>query len=235
MRLPACLAAVALVVPLALVGLAPPAVAADDVARAASDGDGGRSAASSTAISLSSGVTVFGLPVSARVRVPGPNPTGVVRVLVDGAPVASGRPAANGTVRVPLPATVEVGRHAVTADYVGGSSSDVPVLASSGTARALTVTRTLPGVRTDGTDWSVGRADRKAVHVQVTGVAGVEPSGKVVVRVNGVIKGTATLDPAGEAVVPLARATTSALVVITYGGDRTFLPWVAPLHLLVVR
>jgi beta-glucosidase len=56
-----------------------------------------------------------------------------------------------------------------------------------------------------------------------------------VVWVNGIRKGTATLDRAGEAAVSLATSTKTALVVVTYTGDRTFLPWVASPHLLTVR
>ena len=61
-----------------------------------------------------------------RSRSPAPGATRrvAVQVLVDGTPVASGRPAADGTVRVPLPATVAVGRHAVTAVYVGAPDAD---------------------------------------------------------------------------------------------------------------
>lgn len=193
--------------------------------------------ASTTALSLSSGLTVFGLPVSAKVTVtaPGATPTGQVQVLVDGSTVATGELTADGTVRVPLPATVGVGRHTITAVYGGVPDGDPPILGSSATARTLTVTRTLPAVRTDGTDWSVGRSDPKVVHVQVTGVAGVEPTGSVTVWVNGMRKGTVALDPSGDAAIPLATSTKTAVVVVTYSGDGTYLPWVASPHLLIVR
>ncbi|WP_156043749.1 Ig-like domain repeat protein [Cellulomonas sp. URHE0023] len=223
-RLLVSVSAIVLAVPLALAGLAP------TVARAEPQ-------ASGTTISLSSGITVFGLPVSAQVAVPssGVTPTGRVHVLVDGTSVASGRPAADGTVRVPLPATVAVGRHAVTAVYARTTDPRALVLSAEAPTRALTVTRTLPRVLTDGTDWSVGRSDPKVVHAQLTRVAGVEPTGTVVVWVNGMRKGTATLDAAGEAVVHLATSTRTALVAVTYSGDRTFLPWLASPHLLTVR
>ena len=66
------------------------------------------------------------------------------------------------------------------------------------------MTKTLPSVRTDGTDWTVRRTDPKDVHVQVAGVAGVTPTGTVDVWVNGARrKGSATLDARGTAVVTL--------------------------------
>ena len=97
------------------------------------------------------------------------------------------------------------------------------------------MTKTLPSVGTDGTDWTVRRTDPKDVHVQVTGVAGVTPTGTVDVWVNGARKGSATLDARGTAVVTLPKGTTTSLVVVTYAGDRTYLPWIAAPHLLVVR
>ena len=89
--------------------------------------------------------------------------------------------------------------------------------------------------RTDGTDWTVRRSDPKDVQVQVTGVAGVTPTGTVDVWVNGMRRGSATLDARGTAVVTLPKSTTTSLVVVSYGGDRTYLPWIAAPHLLVVR
>jgi beta-glucosidase len=35
--------------------------------------------------------------------------------------------------------------------------------------------------------------------------------------------------------VTLPKGTTTSLVVVTYAGDRTYLPWIAAPHLLVVR
>ncbi|WP_196804602.1 Ig-like domain-containing protein [Cellulomonas sp. URHD0024] len=240
-RVPASLAALALVVPLSLFALAPPPVTEVAHARVAEDVRGSAEpelsaaepVASATALSLSSGVTVFGLPVSARVTVtaPGATPSGEVEVLVDGTAVGRGRLGADGTVRVPLPATVEVGRHSVTAGYTGGPA----VVPSSTAARTLTVTRTLPTVRTDGTDWSVGRSKPKAIRIQVTGFAGVPPTGTVVVWVNGVRKGSAILDRFGQADVRLASSTKNSVVVVTYAGDATFVPWAASPHLLIVR
>ena len=90
-------------------------------------------------------------------------------------------------------------------------------------------------MRADRTDWSVRRMDPKAIHVQVLGTAGVEPTGRVVVWVNGSREGSATLDASGEAVVALATSTRTSLVVLTYGGDRTYLPWFASPRVLIVR
>jgi beta-glucosidase len=69
----------------------------------------------------------------------------------------------------------------------------------------------------------------------VTGVANVVPTGTVDVWVNGARKGSATLDARGTAVVRLPQGTRTSLVVVTYAGDRTYLPWIATPHLLVVR
>ncbi|WP_162250299.1 glycoside hydrolase family 3 N-terminal domain-containing protein [Cellulomonas sp. Root485] len=191
--------------------------------------------ASTTSLSLSSSVAIFGRPVTARVAVTGGSPTGSVQVLVDGASVATATLAADGTARVRLPADVATGRHQVVAVYGGAPDADPPVLGSRSAPAALTVTKTLPSVGTDGTDWTVRRTDPKDIHVQVAGVAGVTPTGTVDVWVNGARRGSATLDARGTAVVTLPKGTTTSLVVVTYAGDRTYLPWIAAPHLLVVR
>lgn len=193
--------------------------------------------ASTTGLSLSSSITAFGHASTARVtvRAPGGTVSGSVQVLVDGSAVATAPLAADGTARVPLPAALATGRHAVTAVYGGAPAADPPVLGSTSAAATLTVTKALPAVTTNGTDWSVRRADVKQVHVQVTGVAGVAPTGTVDVWVNGARKGSATLDSRGTAVVTLPVGTRTSLVLVTYGGDRTYLPWIAAPHLLVVR
>jgi beta-glucosidase len=237
------MAALALVVPGTLLGIAPPALAdPGDPAvprmepAEVLDVPAAGPVASITALSFS-GVAVFGHAVTARVevRAPGGTPTGQVQVLVDGQAAAVGDLGADGTVRVPLPASVAVGRHTVTALYAGVPAVDPPVLSSTSSARPLTVTKTLPSVRTEGTDWSVRRVDPKAMRIQVLGSAGVEPTGRVEVWVNGSRAGSAKLDPSGEAVVNLVSSTRTALVVVTYGGDDTYLPWIASPRLLVVR
>jgi beta-glucosidase len=81
----------------------------------------------------------------------------------------------------------------------------------------------------------VRRADPKQVHVQVTGVTGVVPTGSVDVWVNGSRKGSATLDARGTAVVTLPAGTRTSLVLVTYGGDASYLPWIGTPRILVVR
>lgn len=257
-RLSASIAALALVVPASLVGLAPSAVtappdlSASDLAAPLEAEEGAGSiepldtmpwesvaepVASTTTLALTSGIAVFGHAVTAKITlvVPGGTPTGSVQVLLDGQAVASGDVGTDGTVRVPLPASVAVGRHVVTAAFAGATGTDPPLLSSSSGERTLTVTQTLPSVRVDGTDWSVRRVDPKVIRIQVLGAAGVEPTGKVEVWVNGSRAGSATLDPSGEAVVNLASSTRTALVVVTYRGDETYLPWIASPRLLIVR
>ncbi|MBO3100774.1 glycoside hydrolase family 3 N-terminal domain-containing protein [Cellulomonas fengjieae] len=193
--------------------------------------------ASTTTLSLSSPVVAFGNPVTARVTVkaPGGAPAGTVQVLVDGTPVATATLTAAGTASVRLPADVATGRHRVTAVYAGAHTADPPVTGSTSAAATLTVTKTLPSVRTDGTDWTVGRSDPKVVLVQVAGVAGVTPTGTVDVWVNGSRRGSATLDARGSAEVTLPAGTRTSLVLVTYAGDRTYLPWIGAPRLLVVR
>jgi len=256
-RFLAGIAALALVVPVSLVERAPAPVAGaatrtvagtasagalrDRLPHVAADGPLERSSAaepvaSATTLSLPVGIAVFGHPFSVHVDVaPGGAPVGAVQVLVDGEPVATGEPAADGTVRVPLPASLAVGTHTLTAVSAGVPQSEPPVLGSSSAPRTLTVTQTLPSVRADGTDWSVRRMDPKAIHIQVLGTAGVRPTGRVAVWVNGSREGSATLDPSGDAVVTLATTTRTSLVVVTYGGDATYLPWLASPRVLIVR
>ncbi|WP_456825420.1 hypothetical protein [Cellulomonas sp. P5_E12] len=73
------------------------------------------------------------------------------------------------------------------------------------------------------------------MHVQVAGVVGVTPTGTVDVWVNGVRKGSGTLDARGTAVVTLPVGTTTSLVVVTCGGDASYVPWIGAPRLLVVR
>ncbi len=179
----------------------------------------------------------FGNPVTARVtvRAPGGSPVGSVQVLVDGAAVATVPLEPDGTAKVRLAATLGTGRHTVTAVYGGAPAADPPVTGSTSAPATVTVTRTLPTVSTAGTDWTLRRADPKQVHVQVTGVAGVVPTGTVDVWVNGARKGSATLDASGTAIVTLPTSTRTALVLVTYAGDSTYVPWIGSPHLLVVR
>lgn len=183
----------------------------------------------------------FGTPATAQVtvRAEGVTPTGTVDVQVDGVTVATGTLTAKGrdkaVAEVRLPATLATGRHQVVAVYAGTAQTDPPVAASRSRAERLTVTRVVPSVRTDGTDWTVRRGDDKSVHVQVGATAGVAPTGTVDVWVNGRRGGSATLDADGHAVVDLPRSTRTSIVLVTYGGDGTYLPSLAAPRVLVVR
>ena len=245
---PAGLAALALVVPLTLVGIAGLTETTRDGTHDAGNASGvgplladvvGDSmappVASTTLLSLSSSIAVLGSPVTARVQVTGGSPTGSAQVLVDGTSVATVPLAADGTATVRLPADVATGRFTVTAVYGGAPTAAPPVLGSTSAAASLTVTRAVPTVRTDGTDWTVRRGDPKDVQVRVAGVDGVTPTGTVDVWVNGVRKATAALDPRGAAVVTLPKGTRASLVIVTFAGDPTYLPWIATPRLLVVR
>ncbi len=192
--------------------------------------------ASRTTLTLSSPVAVLGRPVTARVAVTaeGTTPTGTVEIQADGVPVANVT-LRHGTGKVTLPATLAAGHHRLVAVYGGAPAADPPVLGSSSEPVNLTVTRTLPRVSTDGTDWSVRARDPKVVQVQVSGVPGIAPTGTVDVWANGTRRGTATLDAAGHATVTLPSSTRTSLVVVTYRGDDSYLPWASLPHLLVVR
>ena len=192
--------------------------------------------ASTTKLTLSSGIAVLGHPATARVtvRAEGTTPTGTVDLHADGVTVASVT-LRDGSGTVTLPATIPAGRHSLVAVYAGAPGADPPVLGSSSHAVRYTVTRTLPRVTTDGTDWTVRATDPKTVHVQVSGIPGLAPTGTVDVWMNGARRGTATLDPAGQATVTLPSSTRTSLVVVTYRGDDSYLPWASLPHLLVVR
>lgn len=197
---------------------------------------------SSTTLRLAARATTFGRAVTADVTVrvgDAPAPTGTVELRVDGEAVGTAtlRPAGDGrsTARTTLPADLAVGTHEVVAVFAGSGETDPPVRGSASAAARLVVVRTLPQVRTDGTDWSVRARDAKQVRVQVRGVAGVVPTGAVDVWVNGRTAGTATLDAAGRAVVDLPRSTRTSFVVVTYRGDGTYLPWASAPQVLLVR
>ncbi|GIG23082.1 hypothetical protein Cch01nite_38060 [Cellulomonas chitinilytica] len=192
--------------------------------------------ASTTTLTLSSTVAVLGHPATARVTVAadGTTPTGTVDIQADGVTVASVT-LSRGTGKVALPATLVAGHHRIVAVYAGTPGTDPPVLGSSSRSVTYVVTPTLPRVTTDGTDWTVRAKDPKTVQVQVSGVPGLTPTGTVDVWVNGARRGTATLDAAGHATVTLPSSTRTSLVVVTYRGDDSYLPWASLPHLLVVR
>ena len=80
------------------------------------------------------------------------------------------------------------------------------------------------------------RADPKQVHVQVTGVAGVVPDRDRRRLGQRVAQGL------GDARRPRHRrwsrlpvGTRTSLVLVTYGGDASYLPWIGAPRLLVVR
>lgn len=192
---------------------------------------------SATTLRLAPRVTALGARTTAvvTVRADGATPAGDVEVRVDDVVVATGtlEPAGTGRaqVRVALPRGTAAGTHDVTATSLGSAA----VAASSS---APTTWRVLPGlarVRTDGTDWSVGRADPKTVEVQVAGVEGVPPTGEVEVWVNGRRGATVDLPPDGTVAVTLPRSTRTGLVLVVYRGDASYLPAVAPPRLLIVR
>lgn len=195
---------------------------------------------STTTLTVSPTVTVFGHAATARVtvRATGATPTGTVDLLDGGAVVGTGTLVASGpgvaTARITLPASLAVGRHELTAVYAGAPSTDPPVAGSTSTAATLRVTKAIPAVSTAGTDWFVSRHDAKVVKVQVRPVAGVTPTGTVDVWVNGAKKGSATLGTDGRASVTLPRSTRTSIVVVTYGGDGTFAPSISFPALLIV-
>lgn len=196
--------------------------------------------ASTTSLQLPSS-TPFGKAVTAKVtvRAEGVTPSGTVEIRVDGAAVATGALTAKGrdqaVAEIRLPADLATGRHTVVAVYGGTATTDPPVAASTSDERRLTVGKVRAEVRTAGTDWTVGRDDPKEVHVQVVGVAGHEPTGTVTVWLNGRQAATGTLDADGHAVVDLPGSTRTSLVVVTFGGDGTYLASLALPRVLVVR
>ena len=161
--------------------------------------------ASTTSLSLSSSVKVFGnagdrTRDGARSRAARrPGPCRCSSTVRRWPPCRSPRtaPRRSGSPRTSAPAATR------SRPSTGAPRRPTRRSGSTSAAATLRVTRTLPTVRTDGTDWTVRRSDPKQVHVQVAGVAGVTPTGTVDVWVNGSRKGSATLDARGTAVVTL--------------------------------
>ncbi|WP_407344639.1 glycoside hydrolase family 3 N-terminal domain-containing protein [Pengzhenrongella phosphoraccumulans] len=185
---------------------------------------------STTTLRLHPARATFGEPASATVRVTGTSatPSGTVELRADGVAVATGELVApdgeawtdglTASVRLTLPADLAVGDHELVAVYLG----DEAVAGSTSRASSYVVAKARPAVRTEGTDWTVGRADAKVIAVQVAAVAGVVATGSVDVYVNGTRRGTGALDAAGTTSVTLPPSTRTALVTVRYEGDATY-------------
>lgn len=165
-------------------------------------------------------------------------PTGVVEVQVDGVTVTtatldgrSGRGSSKARVRVALPSDVAIGDHEVVAVYRGS----VDVAGSTSEAASYVVTRAVPNVTTDGTDWSVRRDEPKVIQAQVAGVAGVVPTGTVDVYVSGKRTASGVLGADGTVAVTLPDRTRTSIVVVAYRGDETYTPGFSRPRLLFVR
>lgn len=121
-----------------------------------------------------------GTSVTAAVAARGGAPTvGEVRILVDGAPVASARltAAAAGRVTIPL-SGLEPGSHQVAAQYVGGGYWT----ASTSPARTLTVTAPTTTTATlKATPIASTKRAKLTVSVSAAGTA-TKPAGTVVIR-----------------------------------------------------
>ncbi|WP_051682020.1 S8 family serine peptidase [Cellulomonas sp. HZM] len=172
---------------------------------------------SSTKLALSSTKVKYGTAVKATATVKGAvAPAGKVefregsKVLATATVKVSGT---TGTATATLPKTLSVGKHTLTAAYLGGTS----VAPSSATA-ALTVAKATPTLSVSTKSWTVKKNSKPVLKVQVKGASGAAtPTGKVVVKVGSTTITTSL--KSGKATVTLPKAKKSATVTVTYKGD----------------
>ncbi|WP_233575309.1 ExeM/NucH family extracellular endonuclease [Cellulomonas sp. PhB150] len=189
---------------------------------------------SATSLTLKPTSTTFGSPVKATVTVIGSTsaPKGKVEIR-DGKTVllttVLSTTGTKGTAKVTLPSFLKVGKHTLTAVYLGSSTVDT----SKGTA-TLKVAKAAAAVKLSTAKWSVKQGARVSLTITVKGEPGApKPSGKVTVKVGGTTVGTAALS-GGKATITLPKAKKTATVTVTYAGSASYTSAKAS-HKLTVR
>jgi len=176
---------------------------------------------STTKLALSPTTVKFGTAAKATATVTGAAaaPTGKVefregsKVLATATLAVSGK---TGKATVTLPKSLKVGKHALTAVYLGSTT----VATSKGTA-TLTVAKAKPKVSVSASSWKVKKNSTPKVTVTVKGSSGAAtPTGKVSVKV-GSKTVTATLKN-GKATVKLPKVTKTSTVKVTYKGSTSY-------------
>ncbi|WP_326522649.1 ExeM/NucH family extracellular endonuclease [Cellulomonas edaphi] len=190
--------------------------------------------ASATSLVVKPTSTTFGTPVKATVTVVGTTsaPRGKVEIR-DGKTVllttVLSTAGTKGTAKVTLPSSLTVGKHTLTAVYLGSAT----VAPSSGTA-VLKVAKATPTIKLSASAWSVKKGTRAVLTVKVAGESGApKPSGKVTVKVGGETVATGSLS-GGTVTITLPKAKKSATVTVTYAGSSSYTPAKAS-HKLTVR
>ncbi|MDM7830409.1 S8 family serine peptidase [Cellulomonas edaphi] len=176
--------------------------------------------ASRTKLAISPTAVKFGTAAKATATVTGSSaPTGKVefregsKVLATATVVVSGK---TGTAKVTLPKSLKVGKHTLTAVYLGNTS----VASSKGTA-SLTVAKATPSLTLSTSSWTVKKNSTPKLSVTVKGSTGAPlPTGKVVVTV-GSKSVTASLS-SGKATVRLPKITKATTVTVTYKGSSSY-------------
>jgi 5'-nucleotidase len=188
---------------------------------------------SATSLRLSPVSAAYGSSVRAVVTVRGTTaaPDGTVRLREGGKVVATGTLAVTnerGTVTFDLPRTLAVGRHTLTAQYLGSAE-----VRGSSASSTLTITKAKPTLRLTADSWRVRASDRAVVSVSVSGVAGAPaPTGPVTVTVGGTSITKALRD--GSATFTLPRQSRTTTVKVTYAGSSAYQAAKAS-HALTVR
>ncbi|WP_118766273.1 ExeM/NucH family extracellular endonuclease [Cellulomonas rhizosphaerae] len=189
---------------------------------------------SATSLTLKPTSTTFGSPVKATVTVIGSTsaPKGKVEIR-DGKTVllttVLSTTGTKGTAKVTLPSFLTVGKHTLTAVYLGSATVD----GSKGTA-TVKVTKATPTVKLSAAKWSIKEGASVSLTITVKGESGApKPSGKVTVKVGGTTVGSAALS-GGKATITLPKAKKSATVTVTYAGSASYTSAKAS-HKLTVR
>ncbi|WP_158580685.1 S8 family serine peptidase [Cellulomonas rhizosphaerae] len=176
---------------------------------------------SSTKLAISPTSVKFGTAAKATATVTGAAaaPTGKVEFREGAKVLASANLAVSGKVgkaTVTLPKSLSVGKHTLTAVYLGNAG----VATSKGTA-TLTVAKAKPSVALSTSSWTVKKNSTPKLTVSVKGSSGAPaPTGKVVVKV-GSKSVTATLS-SGKVTVRLPKVTKATTVSVTYKGSASY-------------
>jgi subtilisin family serine protease len=188
--------------------------------------------ASSTKLALSPTTARFGSAVKATAVVTGSvAPTGKVEFRQGAKVLARANLAITGTTgkaTVTLPKSLKVGKHPLTAVYLGSS-----VVASSHGKATLTIIKAKPKVSLSAVSWTVKKNSTPKIAITVKGSSGAPaPTGKVTVKVgSSSIKATLTN---GKVTVRLPKVTRTVVVTATYSGSTQYLPAIGS-HKLTVK
>ena len=183
-------------------------------------------AATSTSIDIAPGRQTYSTdnPATAEVTVTsakqGANPTGTVAFYDGSKKLGTTNVTPAGTASYPLPSTLAVGKHAITARF---APTDSHLTASTSHSTTVTVSKMGSHTSLSPASSSVAKKHCESVIVTVATDGGVVPTGTVTVYVNGKAKAKRTLSASKNGTLtvslPAFATTGTKKITVTYHGS----------------